>query len=75
MVLLITQNAHVKILLKTKFFFFLSFMGLKALFYYTWKLQKLEIPLSNSSSFFDLRVNEVFLLLLILWKNKKIFDQ
>jgi hypothetical protein len=50
---------------KQSFFFFLSFLRLKVLFYYTWKLKKPVIPSSNSPSFFDLGGKEVFLLLQI----------
>jgi len=61
MVLLITQNTHIKIPSKSKLFF-LSFLMLKALFYYTLKLKKPEISLSSSPSFLDLGGKEVFFL-------------
>jgi hypothetical protein len=64
MVLLITQNIHVKILKypQIKSFFFI-FSQTKSVIFYTWKLEKPKIPLSNGPLFFDLRSKEVFLLL------------
>jgi len=35
-------------------------MRIKALFYYTWKLKKPEIPLSNNPFFFILGVKKYF---------------
>jgi hypothetical protein len=50
----------------------LFFMRIKALFHYTWKLKKPEIPLSNNPSFFFyLGGKKIFLLLRVLWKAKK----
>jgi len=75
MVLLITQNIHVKIpkYPKRQSFFFIFFEAKSVILIYM-KIRKTWNILCSSLSFYNIAGKEVFLLLRILWKAKKAFS-